>query len=147
MSRRNAMGNTATLLGDGANNQGKLSVEGEPARSQIVFGLTFNTKGLTVGMPEVKLLKAQYVFGDPEIDYGAKKIKVHTLQVLRGNGEWFSIVQPSLKPWLKVIDGMMKGIKPGQVYVYLTSDNAELWREFEDMVEARRVMVARPELW
>ena len=147
VSRRSAKGYTAALLGEGANNDDKGNIEGEPATSQIVFGLTFETTQRTVGMPEPKLIKAQYIFGDPELDYGIKYIKVHTLQVLRGNGEWFSIVQPSIKPWLKVIDEMLKGVKVGQTYVYLTTDNEELWREFEEMIESFRVMVARPELW
>ena len=37
-------------------------------------------------------------FGDEELDAGYRKVKVHTLQVVRGNGEWFAIVQPSIKP-------------------------------------------------
>ena len=147
MSRRAAERQTRELLGKGSVNSDKRDVEGEPSEQQIMWGLTFNTKNRTVGMPEVKLLKAQYVFGDPEIDFGAKKVRVHTLQVLRGNGEWFAIVQPSMRPWLAVLDVLMKGVRPGQVFVYLTVDNEEIWREFEELVEAFRVMVARPELW
>ena len=74
-------------------------------------------------------------------------MKVHTLQVLRGNAEWFQIVLPGLRPWLAVMDLMMKGIKPGQVYIRREDVGQELWEEFMEMIEAFRVMIARPELW
>ena len=85
---------------------------------QIMWGLIVRTHPRkSVGMPEVKLIKAQFIFGDHELDYGFTRVKVHTLQVLRGNGEWFQIVLPSLRPFLVVIDLMMKGVRPGQVFV------------------------------
>ena len=40
-----------------------------------------------IPMPEVKLIKAQFVFGDVELDFGFTRVKVHTLQVLRENAK------------------------------------------------------------
>ena len=65
MSRRAAERLTRKLLGKGAPNVQKRDVEGEPATTQIQWGLTYKTENKTVGMPEVKLIKAQYVFGAP----------------------------------------------------------------------------------
>ena len=52
-----------------------------------------------------------------------------------------------LRPWLKVFDGLLKGVKPGQVFIYRSEETKELWEEFADLIESFRIMVARPELW
>ena len=147
MSKRAAKRKTKALLGDGASNDDKESIEGHPSVSQIMWGLIFDSLAKKIGMPEVKLIKAAFIFGDCELDYGFTRVKVHTLQVLRGNAEWFQIVLPGLRPWLAVMDLMMKGIKPGQVYIRREDVGQELWEEFMEMIEAFRVMIARPELW
>ena len=75
------------------------------------------------------------------------KVAVNSLQKARGLTEWFQIVQPTLRPWLKVFDGLLKGVKPGQVFIYRSEETKELWEEFADLIESFRIMVARPELW
>ena len=147
MSKRAAKRKTAALLGPGASNDDNENIEGKPAITQIMWGLIFNSLKKTVGMPEEKLIKAQFVFGDTELDYGFTRVKVHTLQVLRGNAEWFQTVLPTMRPWLFVIDQMMKGIRPGQVFVRMEDVSKGLWEEFHELIETSRVRVARPELW
>ena len=73
-------------------------------------------------------------------------VSASCFQVLRGNAEWFQIVQPSLRPWIVLIDLMLKGTKPGQVYVKREDVGRELWEEFNEMIESFRVTVSRPEL-
>ena len=105
MSKRAAKRKTKAFLGDGAVNDDKEDIEGKPATVQINWGLVFNSLNKTIGMPEVKLIKAQFVFGDVELDYGFTRVKVHALQVLRGNAEWFQIVLPMMRPWLAFAQG------------------------------------------
>ena len=93
-----------------------------------MWGLDFCTHPRkTIDMPEAKLIKAQYTYGDPEFDYGVMKVAVNSVQKLRGLTEWFQIVQPTLRPWLKVFDGLLKGVKPGKVFIYRSEETKVLW--------------------
>ena len=68
MSKRAATRLTKALLGEGSSNQDKENIEGHPSVEQIMWGLCLNPRRKTVGMPEVKLIKALFVFGDTELD-------------------------------------------------------------------------------
>lgn len=52
-----------------------------------------------------------------------------------------------MRPWIVIIALMMRGTKPGQISVTMARAGEELWMEFNELAEAFRVMVSRPELW
>ena len=76
------------------------NIEGKNSTKHITWGLSFDSKEKTMGMPEVKPINAQFVFGHVELDYGFARVKnqIHTLQVLRGNAEWLQIALPQMRP-------------------------------------------------
>ena len=62
----------------------KANLQQSRSCGQTTWGLSFDSKGKTVGVPEVKLIKAQIAVGDVELGYGFTRVEIHTLRVLRG---------------------------------------------------------------
>ena len=85
----------------------KNAEEGAWEEVKLCWGYIYKTDVGTAALPQVKILKAYYLFSDPSFDRGGVIIKLELLQQLRGNAEFWSVVQPGLVPELKVIDAML----------------------------------------
>ena len=135
------------LLGDRALNMDKLAEEGAFLPIHILWGLTTNVQALTFALPEHKIARAQFVLDDPAYDPRRWRIRVTDLQVLRGNLQHWSLAQPLLLPELAVVDRLLKGTVPGQIWVSGEHHPAHVCEESGGTIEFLRLLVGRPDFW
>jgi hypothetical protein len=95
------------LLGEEAVNEAKLAEEGYPEESQSVWGVVVNFRTNKASMPIEKTMAAIRFLSRREFNPGCRRIAFHTLQVIRGMAQWWSIVMPSLRMFLSVVDDLM----------------------------------------
>ena len=65
---------------------------------------------------------------------------------LRGNAEYWVVVCPTLATELKVMNHMLS-TPAGATEHNLSTQSEKIWREWEEMIELVRILIARPELW
>ena len=88
--------------GDGAAviNEVKDKEEGLPEFTKVMWGLSMSTLDPegghdgpgTITLPEKKLIRLRELFRDVSVSPGTRLVLLHSLQVLRGNGEWMATV-------------------------------------------------------
>ena len=124
--------------------------EGIWATTSTVWGLVFDTVRRTVTLPALKLVKAFHVLNDPELDEGLEGLKLHTVQVLRGNLQYWTRVNAALKAELTTCDRLLRMARPGDPYLTPKGSAEEAERNLQDFaasVELQRLLVANPETW
>ena len=104
----------------------------------------------TITLPEKKLIRLRELFRDISVSPGTRLVLLHSLQVLRGNGEWMAIVQPLLRPEMRVFDRMMSGASHDVIYAqprFVGAVLAALWEEFDDAVDFIQMLLECSHLW
>ena len=81
---------------------------------------------------------------DPVYDPGRRRLKLHDLQILRGNEQHWVVAQPLLRPELAVLDTLARGTPAGQTLV--ACRDARVWQEFDHSMELVRLLMGEPEL-
>ena len=97
-------------------------------------------------MPEAKLLKAYHLLKDPALDPGHRVLSLDLPMQLRGNAEYWLIVCPTLATELNIMNHMLS-VPEGATEHSLATQTEKTWREWEEMIELLRVMIALPDLW
>ena len=94
--------------------------------------------------------KTAFILADRELDPGFDQLKLHTLQVLRGNLQHWSYVIPAVKPELGVVNRMLGLGVEGDLYLCpreSSSSAALAYEDLEETVELLRLLVAIPKRW
>ena len=84
-----------------------------------------NTETETCSLPEAKLLKASFVIGDEALDPGIGDLLIHTVQVLRGNLQYWLLVLPCLRTELAACNRLLGMTRVGGPLVVPRGDAAE----------------------
>lgn len=131
------------LLGNDAVNKDKHEEEGKFEVERIVWGILYNTEKCTRALPRAKLLKAELLLQESVYDFGSKVVTLHDLQVLRGNGTYWSVVFPQVASELGVVDILLSLLNSESHHVVPEG----VWLQFWESMEALRMLVSVPELW
>ena len=94
-------------LGKSVINIGKSLAEASPSTEQIMWGIAFDTKNLIISLPPPKLEQYGCMMDRVEWSLGYTYHLRRLIQSARGQGQWFSIVAPALRPILRSFDKLM----------------------------------------
>lgn len=137
-------------MGDAAPNDEKDAEEGQWETTKRVWGLDVDTRARSITLPPAELEKMSHVLHDPGLDPGAEFVEVEMLQILRGNMQYWLVVNPSLRAEVGAIGRALAFVKPAIPYLVLKGDPEEaaaVLTELWDTVELARLMAEVPELW
>ena len=131
-------------------NLSKEEEEGYWAMLQTIWGIVMNTEELRASLPAVKLQKAAHILQDPALDPGFEELRLLTLQVLRGNLQYWTYVLPCLRAGLGTVDKLLGLCRPGDPMLHPrdSSNEAEVaYESLEETVELLRLLVSQPDRW
>ena len=144
------------LLGNAAINAAKMAAEGDFTFEKLIWGLLYQLQDEQgrpvdrVTLPEIKIQKMSYLLQEPELAPGCRRVRLRTIQQIRGLGTHFAVTNPSLGTELGSVDVMMARPEGAGQWAMPRGTAAEqevAWQEFWDTCDVIRVMTARPESW
>jgi len=139
---------TVKAMGESAPNDEKDAEEGQMEPRKRVWGLDMDSREKSVTLPPLKLQKVAAVLSDPRLDAGSEWIEVLMLQILRGNMQYWLIVNPSLRAEVGAVDRALGLVEPGNPHLVWKRDATEVAHIINDLcdtVELCRLMLGVPE--
>ena len=137
------------ILGEGARNAEKDTVEGALESSKIIWGLLYDLGSFTVQLPEAKVEKATHLLGLPCFDTGSARVPLKIAQEPRGCQKFLTTVKPQLRPLLGATDVFL-GPPGGDGHAQPKGTEGEQHQAraaFHEAVELQRVLVGDPTMW
>ena len=77
--------------------------EGEPADSQILWGLAMDFRRFKATLPGPKAMQMRYLLAEPKLQFGFEKVRLRMVRELSGLGQFCANAEPALKRELPVI--------------------------------------------
>ena len=135
------------VWGPGAINLEKLAEEGEPASSQLLWGLHLDFEEQTVVLPEPKRMKAKYLLREPQLQRGCQRVQTKLLRELAGSAQYWAVSAPELAPYLPVFYRLLQREPGDHEWVRPRGSEAEVqaaWEEFWDALDWVRLQMEKP---
>eukprot|EP00971_Amphidinium_carterae_P037955 746150-Amphidinium_carterae.3 len=136
------------LMGPQSINEDKLKEEGAFTQELLVWGLLFNTRLMTVSVPERRILKGAYLLASPAFDSGNRQITLCDLQCVRGTVQSWLPALPAVGLDLRCIDPFLRDSGGQWALPNVPEIETEsAWTALWEALESLRFICSRPELW